>query len=62
MTAGEKVDQINLLCDKWVKVVQDVIVFGLQGEPLDLRMRLLERSTLEIRSAQKKCIAEAVKV
>ena len=62
MTDGEKVDQINLLCDRWIEAVEDLIVFGLQGEPLNLRMRLLEGSRKEIRSAQKKCIAEAVKV
>ena len=60
MTDGEKVDQINLFFNRWIEAVEDVVVFKLQGESLVLRMRILERATKEIRTAQKKCIAEAV--
>ena len=60
MTSGERVDQINTVCEKWIDGVENLIVFGLQGEDLSLRMRLLGRAKSVIRNAQKKCIAEAV--
>jgi hypothetical protein len=60
MTAGEKVDQINILCDTWIKNVEDLVLFRLQGESLSLRGRLLSRAITEIQNARKKCVAEAV--
>lgn len=62
MTVGENVDQINIVCDKWVEVVEDLVLFGLQGEPIPLRMRLLEQAKTEIRKAQRTCVAKAVSI